>query len=138
MSRWRYSGPSSEIEKLDKILPTYLDISGFLDQKFCIDWCTVETYRDKMGNPFDVECVEGIAQQSIGSLKNCGLFVAAYAEYLSDRLQVSNDELDVRLFHKIYATLVWKSREVKAKKPYARDIKDPRRSKPNFIAPDEE
>ncbi|KAF3632916.1 hypothetical protein FXO37_27264 [Capsicum annuum] len=31
MSRRRHSGPSSEIQKLVKILPTYLDMSGFLD-----------------------------------------------------------------------------------------------------------
>ncbi|PHU16330.1 hypothetical protein BC332_17535 [Capsicum chinense] len=31
MARKRYSGPSSEIPKLAKILPTYLDMRGFLD-----------------------------------------------------------------------------------------------------------
>ncbi|PHU00243.1 hypothetical protein BC332_30030 [Capsicum chinense] len=31
MLRRRHSGPSSEIQKLTKILPTYLDMSGFLD-----------------------------------------------------------------------------------------------------------
>ncbi|PHU00862.1 hypothetical protein BC332_30649 [Capsicum chinense] len=31
MSRRRFSGPSSEIQKLAKILPTYIDMSGFLD-----------------------------------------------------------------------------------------------------------
>ncbi|PHT38057.1 hypothetical protein CQW23_21630 [Capsicum baccatum] len=37
MSQRRCSGPSSEseIQKLPKVLPTYLDISGFLDQKVC-------------------------------------------------------------------------------------------------------
>ncbi|PHT49460.1 hypothetical protein CQW23_09207 [Capsicum baccatum] len=64
------SGPSCEIQKLSKILPTYLDMSGFLNQK-----------------------VDGIAQQTIGIL-NCGPFVAAYAKYLSDGLQVPNDGLD--------------------------------------------
>ncbi|PHT68782.1 hypothetical protein T459_28269 [Capsicum annuum] len=59
---------SSEIQKLAKILPTYLDMSDFLDQKVRIDWSTIEAYRDKMDNPFDVEYVEGIAQQTIGSL----------------------------------------------------------------------
>ncbi|PHT45758.1 hypothetical protein CQW23_14916 [Capsicum baccatum] len=37
ISRRRRSGPSSEIQKLDKILPTYLDMSGFLDQKVRTD-----------------------------------------------------------------------------------------------------
>ncbi|PHU13576.1 hypothetical protein BC332_14781 [Capsicum chinense] len=33
MSQRRRSGPSSKIQKLAKILPTYLEMSGFLDQK---------------------------------------------------------------------------------------------------------
>ncbi|PHU08977.1 hypothetical protein BC332_20837 [Capsicum chinense] len=37
MSRRRHSGQSSEIQKLAKILPTYLDMSGFLDQKVRTD-----------------------------------------------------------------------------------------------------
>ncbi|PHT66318.1 hypothetical protein T459_30743 [Capsicum annuum] len=68
MSRRRSSGTSSEIQKLAKILPTYLDMSGFLDQKVRTDWSTIEAYRDKMANPFDVQYVNGIAQQTIGSL----------------------------------------------------------------------
>ncbi|PHU13352.1 hypothetical protein BC332_14557 [Capsicum chinense] len=80
MSRRRRSGPSSEIQKLAKILPTYLDISVFLDQKVRIDWSTIEAYRDKMANLFDVQYVNGIAQQTIGSL-DCGPFVATYAEF---------------------------------------------------------
>ncbi|KAF3686038.1 hypothetical protein FXO37_00021 [Capsicum annuum] len=62
MSRTICCGPSSEIQKLAKILPTYLDISGFLDQKVHTNWSTIEAYRDKMGNPFDVQYVEGITQ----------------------------------------------------------------------------
>ncbi|PHT94504.1 hypothetical protein T459_02386 [Capsicum annuum] len=137
ISRRRRFAPSSKMQKLAKILPTYLDMSGFLDLKVYTDWSTIEAYRDKMGNLYDVEYVEGIAQQPIGSL-DCGLFVAAYTEYFSDGLQVPNDELDAELLHKKYATLLWKYREAKAHKPYASDIKDPRRSKSNSIAPDEE
>ncbi|PHT54385.1 hypothetical protein CQW23_08847 [Capsicum baccatum] len=83
MSRRRHFGPSSEIQKLAKILPTYLDMSGFLDQNVCTNLSTIEAYQDKMANPFDVQYIEGIAQQTISSL-DCGPFVAAYAEYLSD------------------------------------------------------
>ncbi|PHT36006.1 hypothetical protein CQW23_23706 [Capsicum baccatum] len=93
MSRMRYFGPSSEIQKLVKILPTYLDMSGFLDQKVHTDWLIIEAYRVKMGNLFDVQYVEGISQQTIGIL-DCGHFVVVYAEYLSDGLQVPNDGLD--------------------------------------------
>ncbi|PHT63789.1 hypothetical protein T459_32318 [Capsicum annuum] len=62
MSRRRRSGMSSEIQKLAKILPTYLDMSGFLDQKVRTDWSTIEAYQDKMVNPFNVQYVDGIAQ----------------------------------------------------------------------------
>ncbi|PHU27772.1 hypothetical protein BC332_06104 [Capsicum chinense] len=70
--------------------------------------------------------------------RDCNLFVVAYAEYLSDGLQVLNDGLDVRLLCKRYPALLWKYREVKAQKPNASDIKDPRRPKSNSVAPDEE
>ncbi|PHT55022.1 hypothetical protein CQW23_03508 [Capsicum baccatum] len=65
MSGRRHSAPSSEIQKLTQILPTYLDMSDFLDQKVCTDWSMIEAYRDKMGNPFDAEYVKRIAQQLI-------------------------------------------------------------------------
>ncbi|PHU19444.1 hypothetical protein BC332_10595 [Capsicum chinense] len=99
ISRRRCFETSSEIQKLAKILPTYLDMSGFLDQKVCTDWSTIEAHRDKMANPFDVQYVDGIIQQTIGSL-DCGPFVATYAEYLSNGLQVPNDGLDAGLLHK--------------------------------------
>ncbi|PHT81525.1 hypothetical protein T459_14540 [Capsicum annuum] len=124
MSQRRRSGPSSKIQKLAKILPTNLDISDFLDQKVHTGWSTIEIYRNKMGNPFDVQYIEGIAKKIIGSL-DCGVFVDAYAKYLSDGLQVPNGELDAGLLYKKYAALLWKYEEAKAQKPYTSDIKDP-------------
>ncbi|KAF3614320.1 hypothetical protein FXO38_35755 [Capsicum annuum] len=56
---------------------------------------------------------------------DCGLFVAVYAEYLSNELQVPNDGLDAELLHKRYSALLWKYGEAKAQKPYTSDIKDP-------------
>ncbi|KAF3684096.1 hypothetical protein FXO38_00455 [Capsicum annuum] len=133
----RHFEPSSEIQKLAKILPTYLNMSGFLDQKVHTNWSMIEAYRDKMANLFDVQYVDGIAQQTIGSL-DCGSFIATYVEYLSDGLQVPNDELDAGLLRIRYAALLWKYGEAKAQKPYATDVKDPRRPKSNSIALDEE
>ncbi|KAF3668427.1 putative protein EIN4-like [Capsicum annuum] len=92
---------------------------------------------DEMANPFDVQYVDGISQQTIGSLDS-GPFVTAYAEYLSDGLQVPNNGLDARLLRKRYAALLWKYREAKAQKPYTIDIKDPQRPKQNSIALDGE
>ncbi|PHT98114.1 hypothetical protein BC332_32960 [Capsicum chinense] len=126
MSRKSSSGLLCEIQKLSKILPIYLEMSCFLEQKVRTDWSMIEAYRDKMGNPFNVQYVKGIAQQTVGSL-DCDLLVAAYVEYLSDGLQVPNDGLDAGLLCKSYAALLWKYGETKAQKPYTRDIKDPRR-----------
>ncbi|PHT60480.1 hypothetical protein CQW23_02843 [Capsicum baccatum] len=97
MSRRRHFGPSFEIQKLAKILSTYLNMSDFLDLKVRTNWSMIETYRDKMANPFDVQYVDGIAQQIIGILY-CGSF--AYVEYLSNGLQVPNDGLDAGLLCK--------------------------------------
>ncbi|PHT42878.1 hypothetical protein CQW23_16903 [Capsicum baccatum] len=120
----RRYGMSSEIQKKTKILPTYVDISGFWDQKVHTVWSTIKECRDKMGNPFDVEYVEGISQQPIGSL-DCVSFVAAYAEYLSDGLQVLNDGLDIGLLYKRYAILLWIYGEAKVQKLYVSGIKNP-------------
>ncbi|PHU07189.1 hypothetical protein BC332_23678 [Capsicum chinense] len=89
------------------------------------DCSTTEAYRDKMANPFDVQYVDGIAQQTIGSL-DYDPFVAAYADYLRDGLQVLNNGIDAGLLRKRYAALFWKYGEVKAQKSYTADVKDPR------------
>ncbi|PHT70837.1 hypothetical protein T459_25941 [Capsicum annuum] len=69
---------------------------------------------------------------------NCDPFIATYTKYLSDGLQIPNDGLNAGFLCKRYAALLWKYEEAKAQNPYARDIKDPRRPKPNSIAPDKE
>ncbi|KAF3667780.1 hypothetical protein FXO37_09851 [Capsicum annuum] len=75
-------------------------------------------------NDYSEWVVDGLLKHHVG--RDCGPFVAAYTEYLSDGLQVPNDELDARLLRKRYVALLWKYREAKAQKPYASDIKDPR------------
>ncbi|PHT78393.1 hypothetical protein T459_16445 [Capsicum annuum] len=99
-------------------------MSDFLDQKVRTDWSMIKAYRDKMANPFDVLYVDGITQQTIGSL-DCGPIFAAYDEYLSNGLQVPNDGLDAELLCQRYATLLWKCGEAKAQNPYATEVKDP-------------
>ncbi|PHU29781.1 26S proteasome non-ATPase regulatory subunit 1 -like protein A [Capsicum chinense] len=119
----RYSASLSEKQKMAKILPIYLDMSGFFDQKVRTDWSTTEAYLDK------------IARYKLSiffKYKDCGLFVTAYVKYLSDGFQVPNNGLDVGLLRKTYAALLWKYGEAKAQKSYASDIKS------DFIAPNEE
>ncbi|PHT81780.1 hypothetical protein T459_14795 [Capsicum annuum] len=106
ISRMRHFRPSSEIQKMAKILPTYLDMSGFLDQKVHTDWSTIEAYRDKMANPFDVHMLTKLLNKPLVACKDCGPFVAIYVEYLSDGLKVPNDGLDAGLLRKRYAALL--------------------------------
>ncbi|KAF3631180.1 hypothetical protein FXO38_26763 [Capsicum annuum] len=87
-------------------------------------------------NDYSEWIANGLLKHHVG--RDYGPFVAAYAEYLSDGLQVPNDGIDAGLPRKRYAALLWKYGEAKAQKSYATDIKDPRRPKPNFIALDEE
>ncbi|PHU30111.1 hypothetical protein BC332_02204 [Capsicum chinense] len=87
-------------------------------------------------NDYSEWIADGLLKHYAG--RDCGPFVAAYAGYLSNGLQVLNDGLDVGLLHKRYATLLWKYGEAKAQNSYTTDVKDPRRIKPNSVALDEE
>ncbi|KAF3639638.1 hypothetical protein FXO38_12918 [Capsicum annuum] len=75
-----------------------------------------------MDNPFDVEYIEGIAQQSSGTL-DYGVLVATYAEYLSDGLQVPNDRVDAELLRERYDTLLWNCESVNDQKGYVATVK---------------
>ncbi|PHT70476.1 hypothetical protein T459_25580 [Capsicum annuum] len=106
---------------------------------------TIEEHNITVDNPSTASKEKDkVEPVSLGERKNylferdCSPFIAAYAEYLSDGLQVPNDGLDAGLLHKIYAAFLWKYGEAKDQKPYVTDIKDPRRPKPNFVASDEE
>ncbi|PHU02549.1 hypothetical protein BC332_27800 [Capsicum chinense] len=87
-------------------------------------------------NDYSEWIVNGLLKNHTG--RDCGPFVAAYAEYLSDGLQVPNDGINVGLLFKRYAALLWIYGEAKAQMPYATDVKNPRRPKSNFVAPNEE
>ncbi|PHT37926.1 hypothetical protein CQW23_21499 [Capsicum baccatum] len=82
-----------DIHKLSVMLPTYLCDSEFMKENERTVWSSLEAYTDKMiqgmdivnKHPFNVEYIEDIAQQASESL-DCGVFVAAFAEFLSDRM----------------------------------------------------
>ncbi|PHT98275.1 hypothetical protein BC332_32795 [Capsicum chinense] len=100
------------------------------------------TYKDKMSKvvgdlndtPFDVQYVEDIAQQ-VGESLDCGVFVAAYAEFLSDEMQIPSSTLDAEYIRKRYATLLWNYGVKKAKKIYSSDHDDPSRVRPFYVPP---
>ncbi|PHT51731.1 hypothetical protein CQW23_06193 [Capsicum baccatum] len=98
-----------------------------------IDWSLLDAYKEKSNqHAFDVHIVEGIVQQSSGML-NCGLFVAAYAEYLSDRHQIPSLEFDPKKHCTRYTSLLWDYGVNKACTGYVSDNQDLPRPKHTFI-----
>ncbi|PHT96276.1 hypothetical protein BC332_34798 [Capsicum chinense] len=76
-------------------------------EKDCTDWLFLDAYKENTDqHAFDVHIVDGIVQQSSGTL-DCGLFVAAYAEFLSDRHQIPSSEFDSKEHRTRYTSLLW-------------------------------
>ncbi|KAM3324333.1 hypothetical protein P3S67_005484 [Capsicum chacoense] len=114
-----------EIQKLAKMLSTFLSDNKFYDDTFRTDWPNLETYRDKITqttqilneNPLDVEYVQDIMQQERDSV-DCGVFVAGYAEFLSEEMNVPSHGFKAEYHRTHYATLLKKYGIQKAIKGY--------------------
>ncbi|PHT47175.1 hypothetical protein CQW23_11383 [Capsicum baccatum] len=88
-------------------------------------------------DPFDVEYVQNIPQQASDSL-DCGVFVAAYVEILSEGQQVPSCEFEAASQRARYASLLWHYEVTKTKKGYMSDNDDPPHPKNTFLqSPDE-
>ncbi|PHT37466.1 hypothetical protein CQW23_21039 [Capsicum baccatum] len=145
LSSKKKSEPPTEIRKLPAMLPTYLSDSSFFEKTERVGWSTLKAYEGKLGlqtgeishNPFDVEYVQSIPQKASDSL-DCGVFVAAYAEILSEGQQVHLCEFEAVSQRTHYASLLWHYGVTKAKKGYTSDNDDPPRPKNTFLqSPDE-
>ncbi|PHU05170.1 hypothetical protein BC332_25992 [Capsicum chinense] len=102
-----HRGHGNEIKELAKMLSTYLTIFNFFEKKERTDWSLLEAYKEKTDqDAFDIQFVDGIVQQSSGTL-DCVLFVATYAEYLSDRHQITSSDFDQEKHRTRYASLLW-------------------------------
>ncbi|KAH0716737.1 hypothetical protein KY285_012768 [Solanum tuberosum] len=120
----------AEIQKLSTKLPKYLESNGFYEQKDRTNWSVLESYQGKnKSHPFEVIHVTGIAQQASNSL-DCGVFVAAYAEFLSDGLQISSDGIISQSLRLRYALLLWNYGILKARSGYVSNNEDPQRPRP--------
>ncbi|KAF3619502.1 putative protein EIN4-like [Capsicum annuum] len=80
---------------------------------------------------FRMKYVTRIAQQDSESL-NYGVFVAVYAEYLSEGLGISLSGIDAQYHRMRYATLLCKYGSVKAEKEYFSENDDPPRPRSSF------
>ncbi|KAF3624053.1 hypothetical protein FXO37_31559 [Capsicum annuum] len=128
-----HRGHADEINELAEMLSTYLTISDFFEKKDCTDLSLLDAYKEKTDqHAFDVHIVDGIVQQSSGTL-NCGLFVAAFAEYLSDCYQIPSSEFDSKKHHTRYAYLLWDYGVNNTCTGYVSDNQDPPRPKQTFI-----
>ncbi|KAG5592218.1 hypothetical protein H5410_042732 [Solanum commersonii] len=132
---------SRDIKKLSLMLPTYLQDSGFFEHLERTDWSSLDAYKDKETgsllepkHPFLVEYVQDIIQQGSDTL-DCGLFVAAFVEFLSDEIpiQFNNFRFDYRRSR--YAALLWNYGSEKAEAGYVSDNDDPSKTWGHFTPP---
>ncbi|PHU23909.1 hypothetical protein BC332_09016 [Capsicum chinense] len=79
-------------------------------------------------NPFEVEYVQNISQQDCDSL-DCGVFVAGYAEYISEGMSVPTVDFEVAYQRMRYTSLLKNYDFQKVKKDYVSENEDPPRSR---------
>ncbi|KAF3658633.1 hypothetical protein FXO38_13093 [Capsicum annuum] len=132
--------PPIEIQKLAVMLPTYLSDNDFYDKTERTDWPLLEAYKGKITQqtdpvneiPFDVDYVQNIPQQASDCL-DCGVFVCAYAEILSEGLQVHSCGFDSACQHAHYASLLWHYEVEKENEGYTSDNGDSPRPRKSVI-----
>ncbi|KAK6796043.1 hypothetical protein RDI58_009498 [Solanum bulbocastanum] len=99
------------------------------------EWAALDAYKNKetalfLGpqHSFDVEFAQDIMLQESDS-PDCGMFVAAFAEFLSDEINIPYDGFRGEYLHKRYATLLWNYGLNKTTMGYLSDNDDPSRLK---------
>ncbi|KAH0717026.1 hypothetical protein KY285_013057 [Solanum tuberosum] len=129
------------VDALSIILPNYLHDSGFFDKTERTDWAALDAYKDKetgellgLQHSFEVEFAQDIMQQQSDSL-DCIMYVAAYAEFLSDEINIPSTRFRSDYLRKRYATLLWKYGMDKAKAGYVSDNDDPTRPTNDYTSP---
>ncbi|XP_069151897.1 uncharacterized protein [Solanum lycopersicum] len=125
-----------EIKK-SRMLPSYLIDSGFFENTERTNWSVLDAYKDKQTGilleshiPLDIEYAEGIMQQEDDSL-DCGLYVATFAEFLSDQLVIPPDT-DGHLANYLrnrYAAWLWRYDSYKVNGGYISKNDDPPKPK---------
>ncbi|PHT41148.1 hypothetical protein CQW23_20002 [Capsicum baccatum] len=131
LSSKRKKEPPIEIQKLAVMLLTYLSDNDFYYKTERTDWLSLEAYKGKITQqtglvneiPFDVDYVQNIPQQAFDSL-DCGVFVCAYAEILSEGLQGHSCGFDSACQRACYASLLWHYGVKEANEGYTSDNGD--------------
>ncbi|KAH0681199.1 hypothetical protein KY284_022284 [Solanum tuberosum] len=135
-----------EIKKLSKMLPSYLLDSDVFEKNERTMWLELDANKDKQTGtlleshiPFNIEYVQGIMQQEDDRM-DCGLYIAIFAEFLSDQLVIPPD-IDGHLANYLrnrYAALLWRYDNDKFKGGYISENDDPPKPKGQFTTPTEQ
>ncbi|PHT88623.1 hypothetical protein T459_10729 [Capsicum annuum] len=115
----------NEINKLVAMLPTYLSDNRIFEEASRTDWTNLEVYRNKI-----TQRTQFLNEHSF---ENCGAFVAGYAEYLSEGMNVPSDDFEAEYHRMRYATLLQKYGIQKAQKDYVSKNDDPPRPRSRNI-----
>ncbi|XP_060216301.1 uncharacterized protein LOC132643785 [Lycium barbarum] len=102
----------NEIKKLATQLPHFLHLAGFYVNQKSIDLVKDPAYADKgQIDILEVVYVDNLPHQTAGST-DCGVFVAAYAEYLTSGERIL-DVIDAHMQRMRYGALLWDCAEGK-------------------------
>ncbi|KAH0761469.1 hypothetical protein KY290_017542 [Solanum tuberosum] len=125
---------------LSKMFPSYLIDNGFFEKIERTNFGDCDVYKDNNSGSlleaqvhFMVEFAQDIKQQ-----KNCGLYVAIFAEYLSDQIETSLVDFLPEYLRKRYRALLWSYDNEKAKGTYVSENDDPPKPKGVVTPPPEE
>ncbi|XP_070003184.1 uncharacterized protein [Nicotiana sylvestris] len=106
----RHKTVETLVDKFSIIIPLYLSCTGFYGKRKDIDFKTTKAYIEKpVTDPLDIQwMVAEIPQQKEGSV-DCGVFVAAFAEYVSlGDLAIPKEDLsDIDQHCRCYGALLW-------------------------------
>ncbi|PHT32018.1 hypothetical protein CQW23_28355 [Capsicum baccatum] len=115
----------NEINKLAAMLPTYLSDGRFFEETSRTDWANLEAYMDKI-----TQRTQFLNEHPF---EDCGVFVAGYAEYLSEGMNVPSDGFEAEYHRMHYATLLRKYGIQKVQKGYVSENDDPSRPRSRNI-----
>ncbi|XP_069145696.1 uncharacterized protein [Solanum lycopersicum] len=133
-----------EIKMLSKMLPSYLLDSEFFEENERTKFSDCHAYKDNITGSildpqvsFMIEFAQENPKQECGSL-DCGLYVTAFAEYMSDQINISYADFSPDYLRQRYGALLWSYGSEKAKCGYVSDNDDPPKSRGIVIPPPEE
>ncbi|XP_049369610.1 uncharacterized protein LOC125834523 [Solanum verrucosum] len=119
----------------------YILDSGIFDHSERTDWSSLDAYKDKETesllepkHPFLVEYVQDIIQQG-SDTPDCGLFIAAFAEFLSDEIPIQSNNFCSDYLRSRYTALLWNYGSEKAEAGYVTDNDDPSKPRGHFTPP---